>query len=258
MTGLIVAMSGGKSALAQNAQLSASMRRMVGSGLLVAVGYIDLGNWATDIAGGSGFGYGLLSVVIASALLALGFQVLVSRLALATGQDLATLTARHLSPHGQGRLAGRRGRHSRDRAGRAGRRRHRAAPVVRPAPLGGVAVTGVGTFAVLALTRGNADRHERVIAVLLAIVAASFVFCCSRPIPPGSRSRKASPGPAAAARSAGLPDRAGHPGRDADAAQPLLAFGLAGRTRPQPACGRATSRCAWRAMTPRCRWAWPC
>ena len=97
MTGLIVAMSGGKSALAQNAQLSASMRRMVGSGLLVAVGYIDPGNWATDIAGGSGFGYGLLSVVIASALLALGFQVLVSRLALATGQDLATLTARHLS-----------------------------------------------------------------------------------------------------------------------------------------------------------------
>ena len=67
MTGLIVAMSGGKSALAQNAQLSASMRRMVGSGLLVAVGYIDPGNWATDIAGGSGFGYGLLSVVIASA-----------------------------------------------------------------------------------------------------------------------------------------------------------------------------------------------
>ena len=37
-------------------------------------------------------------------------------------------------------------------------------------------MTGVGTFAVLALTRGNADRHERVIAVLLAIVAASFVF----------------------------------------------------------------------------------
>ena len=52
------------------------------------------------------------------------------------GPDLATLTARHLSPHGQGRLAGRRGRHSRDRAGRAGRRRHRAAPAVRPAPAG--------------------------------------------------------------------------------------------------------------------------
>ena len=165
---------------------------MVGSGLLVAVGYIDLAT-ATDIAGGSGFGYGLLSVVIASALLALGFQVLVSRLALATGQDLATLTARHLSPHGQGRLAGRRGRHSATAlaelvGGAIALRLLFGLPL-----LGGVAVTGVGTFAALALTRGNADRHERVIAVLLAIVAASFVFCCSRPIPPGPRSRKASP-----------------------------------------------------------------
>jgi manganese transport protein len=177
MTGLIVAMSGGKSALAQNAQLSASLRRMVGSGLLVAVGYIDPGNWATDIAGGSGFGYGLLSVVIASALLALGFQVLVSRLALATGQDLATLTARHLSP----RMA-----KAAWLAGEAAILATALAELVGGAIalrllfglplLGGVAVTGVGTFAVLALTRGNADRHERVIAVLLAIVAASFVF----------------------------------------------------------------------------------
>ncbi|MFG0227619.1 Nramp family divalent metal transporter [Achromobacter sp. 413638] len=177
MTGLIVAMSGGKSALAQNAQLSTSMRRMVGSGLLVAVGYIDPGNWATDIAGGSGFGYGLLSVVIASALLALGFQVLVSRLALATGQDLATLTARHLSP----RMA-----KAAWLAGEAAILATALAELVGGAIalrllfglplLGGVAVTGVGTFAVLALTRGNADRHERVIAVLLAIVAASFVF----------------------------------------------------------------------------------
>ena len=196
MTGLIVAMSGGKSALAQNAQLSASLRRMVGSGLLVAVGYIDpqLGHRhrrrqrlrLRPAVGGHrvrAAGPGLPGAGVAAGA--------------GHGQDLATLTARHLSPHGQGRLAGRRGRHSRDRAGRAGRRRHRAAPAVRPAPAGGVAVTGVGTFAVLALTRSNADRHERVIAVLLAIVAASFVFCCSRPIPPGPRSRKASPGPAA-------------------------------------------------------------
>ena len=98
MTGFIYAISGGNAALAQDARVSANLRRMVGSGILVAVGYIDPGNWATDIAGGSGFGYGLLMVVITSAFLALGFQVLVSRLALATGQDLATLTARHLSP----------------------------------------------------------------------------------------------------------------------------------------------------------------
>ena len=108
--------------------------------------------------------------------------------------------------------------------------------------LGGVAVTGVGTFAVLALTRGNADRHERVIAVLLAIVAASFVFLLFKANPAWIEVAQGVARTGGAARSAGLPDRAGHPGRDADAAQPLLAFGLAGRTRPQPACGRARHR----------------
>lgn len=177
MTRFIYAISGGKAAYAQDAQVTANLRRVVGSGLLVAVGYIDPGNWATDIAGGSGFGYGLLLVVIASAILALGFQVLVSRLALATGEDLATLTARHLSPR-MSKAAW--------LAGEAAILATALAELIGGAialrllfnlPLiGGVAVTGVGTFAVLALTRGNADRHERVIAVLLSIVAASFVF----------------------------------------------------------------------------------
>ena len=177
MTRFIYAISGGKTAYPQDAQVTANLRRVVGSGILVAVGYIDPGNWATDIAGGSGFGYGLLLVVIASALLALGFQVLVSRLALATGEDLATLTARHLSP---------RTAKAAWLAGEAAILATALAELIGGAIalrllfnlplLGGVAVTGVGTFAVLALTRGNADRHERVIAVLLSVVAASFVF----------------------------------------------------------------------------------
>ncbi|UDG73751.1 Nramp family divalent metal transporter [Achromobacter sp. 77] len=177
MTGFIYAISGGNAALAQDARVSANLRRMVGSGILVAVGYIDPGNWATDIAGGSGFGYGLLMVVITSAFLALGFQVLVSRLALATGQDLATLTARHLSP----RLA-----KAAWLAGEAAILATALAELIGGAialrllfglPLiAGVAVTGIGTFAVLAMTRGNADRHERVIALLLSVVALSFVF----------------------------------------------------------------------------------
>ena len=105
--------------------------------------------------------------------------------------------------------------------------------------LGGVAVTGVGTFAVLALTRGNADRHERVIAVLLAIVAASFVFLLFKANPAWTEVAQGVARTGGAARSAGLPDRAGHPGRDADAAQPLLAFGLAGeRARSLPADAR--------------------
>ncbi len=60
-----------------------------GPGYLVAVGYMDPGNWATDIAGGSQFGYALLSVVFLSNLMAVLLQSLCVRLGVATGQDLA-------------------------------------------------------------------------------------------------------------------------------------------------------------------------
>jgi manganese transport protein len=62
---------------------------LAGAGGLIAVGYVDPGNWATDIAGGSRFGYALLSVVVASSLMAIFFQTLSARLGIATGQDLA-------------------------------------------------------------------------------------------------------------------------------------------------------------------------
>jgi manganese transport protein len=61
----------------------------VGPGYLVAVGYMDPGNWATDIAGGSAFGYTLLSVVLLSSLMAMLLQGLALRLGIATGRDLA-------------------------------------------------------------------------------------------------------------------------------------------------------------------------
>src|SRR5271155_4122251 len=60
-----------------------------GPGALVAVGYIDPGNWATDLAGGSRFSYALLSVVLASSLMAMLLQVLSVRLGIATERDLA-------------------------------------------------------------------------------------------------------------------------------------------------------------------------
>jgi manganese transport protein len=60
-----------------------------GPGYLVAVGYMDPGNWATDIGGGSQFGYALLSVVVLSSLLAIFVQALSARLGIATGRDLA-------------------------------------------------------------------------------------------------------------------------------------------------------------------------
>jgi manganese transport protein len=61
----------------------------VGPGAMVAVGYMDPGNWATNIAGGSKFAYALLSVILISNLMAILLQTLAVRLGLATGRDLA-------------------------------------------------------------------------------------------------------------------------------------------------------------------------
>jgi manganese transport protein len=63
--------------------------RYAGPGLLVSVGYMDPGNWATAIQGGSRFGYSLLFVVVLSSLAAIVLQCLSMRLGLVTGKDLA-------------------------------------------------------------------------------------------------------------------------------------------------------------------------
>jgi manganese transport protein len=68
-----------------------------GPGYLVAVGYMDPGNWATDIAGGSKFGYSLLSVVLISNLMAMFLQALSAKLGIATGRDLAQACREHYS-----------------------------------------------------------------------------------------------------------------------------------------------------------------
>ena len=68
-----------------------------GPGYLVAVGYMDPGNWATDLAGGSRFGYSLLSVIFASNMLAVLLQALASKLGIVTGRDLAQACRDHYS-----------------------------------------------------------------------------------------------------------------------------------------------------------------
>jgi len=60
-----------------------------GPGYLVAVGYMDPGNWATDLAGGAQYGYALLSVIMISNLMAILLQALAARLGIASGRDLA-------------------------------------------------------------------------------------------------------------------------------------------------------------------------
>lgn len=68
-----------------------------GPGYLVAVGYMDPGNWATDLAGGSAFGYTLLAVILLSNLMAILLQSLCARLGIVTGRDLAQACRDHYS-----------------------------------------------------------------------------------------------------------------------------------------------------------------
>ena len=241
MTGLIVAMSGGKSALAQNAQLSASMRRMVAQAcwspsatstgqlghrhrrrqrlrLRPAVGGHRIraagpGLPGAGVAAGAGHGPGSGHPDRAPPLPAWprppGWPARppFSRPRWPSWSAAPSRCA-CCSACPAGRRGGDRRRHLRRTGADA---RQRRPPRTRH--------------------RRAAGHRGRIVRVLLFKANPAWIEVAQGVARTGG-----------AARSAGLPDRAGHPGRDADAAQPLLAFGLAGRTRPQPACGRARHR----------------
>ncbi|WFU01606.1 Nramp family divalent metal transporter [Rhizobium sp. CB3171] len=76
------------------------VRRLIaflGPGYMVSVGYMDPGNWATDLAGGAQFGYTLLAVIMLSNLMAILLQALAARLGIVTGRDLAQACRDHYS-----------------------------------------------------------------------------------------------------------------------------------------------------------------
>jgi manganese transport protein len=81
----------------QGAGFWKKMMAFAGPGYLVAVGYMDPGNWATDLAGGARFGYTLLSVIMISNLMAILLQALAARLGIASGRDLAQACRDHYS-----------------------------------------------------------------------------------------------------------------------------------------------------------------
>ena len=83
--------------VSHNAHWFRKILAFAGPGYLVAVGYMDPGNWATDIGGGSKFGYALLSVVLISNMLAMFLQALSAKLGIATGRDLAQACRDHYS-----------------------------------------------------------------------------------------------------------------------------------------------------------------
>src|SRR2546430_2833658 len=68
-----------------------------GPGFLVAVGYMDPGNWATDLAGGSKYNYSLLTVIMMSNLMAILLQSLALKLGIVSGRDLAQACRDHFS-----------------------------------------------------------------------------------------------------------------------------------------------------------------
>ncbi len=68
-----------------------------GPGYLVAVGYMDPGNWATDLAGGAQFGYALLFVILLSNIVAMLLQHLAVKLGVVTGRDLAQMCGEYPS-----------------------------------------------------------------------------------------------------------------------------------------------------------------
>ncbi|WP_425230669.1 Nramp family divalent metal transporter [Sphingomonas sp.] len=153
------------------------LRAFVGPGFLVAVGYMDPGNWATDIAGGSAFGYALLSVVLLSNLMAIMLQALSVRLGIGAGLDLAQAC---------------RARYPRavtlalwmlaeiaivacDLAEVLGTAI--ALKLLFGLPLAwGVVLTALDVFLILALQRFGFRTLEAVIIALLAVIAACFAF----------------------------------------------------------------------------------
>jgi manganese transport protein len=83
--------------IAEGASWLRKIFAFAGPGYLVAVGYMDPGNWATDIGGGSKFGYTLLSVIVMSNLMAMLLQALSAKLGIVTGRDLAQACREHYS-----------------------------------------------------------------------------------------------------------------------------------------------------------------
>jgi manganese transport protein len=84
--------------VSQSAPFWKKIIQFAGPGLLVSIGYMDPGNWATDIEAGSRYGYRLLFVVVLSSLAAMVLQCLSMRLGIATGRNLAELSRTRYSP----------------------------------------------------------------------------------------------------------------------------------------------------------------
>lgn len=148
----------------------------LGPGALVAVGYVDPGNWAADIAGGSRYGCELLWVVVAASLLAILLQAMSVRIGIATGRDLASLS-RELYPRAAFAMWA---------AAEVAVIATDVAEVVGSAlalqllfhlPLAlGVVITTLDVALLLALERRGARELERLVAALVLAIGAGLAY----------------------------------------------------------------------------------
>jgi manganese transport protein len=148
-----------------------------GPGYLVAVGYMDPGNWATDLAGGSRFGYALLSVILLSNLMAVLLQALASKLGIVTGRDLAQACRDHYSrPVGLVLwVAAELAIAATDLAEVVGTAIALNLLFGMPLPVG-IAVTVLDVFLVLLLQHKGFRRLEALVIALVATVGLCFLF----------------------------------------------------------------------------------
>jgi manganese transport protein len=148
-----------------------------GPGYLVAVGYMDPGNWATGIAGGSRFGYTLLTVVLLSNLMAVLLQGLASKLGIVTGRDLAQACRDHYSrPVGLMLwVAAELAIAATDLAEVVGTAIALNLLFGLSLPVG-IAITVLDVFIVLLLQNRGFRRLEALVVALVATVGACFLF----------------------------------------------------------------------------------
>ena len=151
--------------------------QMFGPAYLVAVGYMDPGNWATDLAAGSRFGFGLLWVVALSSLVAMVLQSLCCRLGIATGQDLAQGCRSWLPPRWRLPLwlLAEVAIVACDLAELVGSAIALQLLFGLPLPWG-VLLTAADTLLLLALQRFGMRRLEALIIALVALVGACFAI----------------------------------------------------------------------------------
>jgi manganese transport protein len=159
---------------------SSALRRWLsfaGPGFLVAVGYMDPGNWATSLGGGSAFGYSLLSVLLLSNVAAMLLQAAAVRLGVASGLDLARACRQHLPAHLNVALwlGCEVAIIACNLAEVLGMACGLALLFHIPLPIG-VCITAADVFLVLGLQRRGVRPYETLIIALVALIGACFAI----------------------------------------------------------------------------------